>query len=334
MDVGSMPTRRGRTAAVVAAAGLLVSSCSGTAGGTGGAGAEYPQRPITWIVSFDPGGGSDVEARRIQEQLQEELGTTINIEYRSGGGGAVGWAEAAQAEPDGHRVTGLVIPHILVQPLALDDTGYRTEDFRAAAWQVGAPAALLVAEDSEFEDLEDFVSHAEEDPGSVTVGGVETFSLSDLALAQFLRSAGIEVSYVPVTGGAGPLISDVVGGHVDAAMLGTSHAAGSDDVRPLAVGGEERAAAFPDVPTFGELGYEVTIAYAWGVGMPADTPEDVVTRFGEAVIAVMEDPEIQEELPDQGYDPVMIGPGEAQDYVDDQRDVYAELVPLAERLSD
>ncbi|GAA3763983.1 tripartite tricarboxylate transporter substrate binding protein [Salinactinospora qingdaonensis] len=339
----TFPTRdkrwRLKAAALAAVGTLLVPACgggtqeAGTAESSGEAESSYPERPITWMVSFDPGGGSDTQARRVQQQLEEDLGTSIQIEYRSGGGGAVGWAEAAQASADGYTVSGLVIPHILIQPLALEDTGYETEDFRAAAWQVGAPVALLVSEDSQFEDLEGFLQHAEDNPGELTIGGVGNYSASDLALAQLMQSSDVDVSYVPVTGGAGALISDLAGGHIDAAMLGTSHAATSDKVRPLAIGSEDRIDAFPDVPTFTELGHEVNISYAWGVGMPADAPDEAVTRFGEAVITAMEDPEIQEELPDQGFDPIMIGPDEAQSYVDEQKEVYADLLPLLEEMS-
>lgn len=292
--------------------------------------ADYPEGPITWIVSFDPGGGSDTEARRIQQSLEEILGTRVQIEYRSGGGGAVGWSELVKTEPDGYTVGGLVIPHIVIQPLALDDPGYATTDMRAVAWTVGAPAALLVSEDSPFQTLEEFVAFALENPGELTVGGVSTYSGSDLALAEFVQAAGIDVSYVPITGGAAPIITDLLGGHIDAAMLATTHAVRNGDagVRPLAIAGDTRFAGLPDVATFSESGYDVTVRYAWGVGVPADVPDAFAIKFGEAVIQAMQDSGAADAVVNDGLDPIMIGPDEAQAWVDSQMAAFESLLPV------
>lgn len=356
--------RRGKTWSTLALGALLaliVAACGGGAGGgttttaatqttaapsgqatttaapetttTADLAADYPERPITWIVSFDPGGGSDIEARRVQDRLQEILGTRIQIEYRSGGGGAVGWSEFVKADPDGYTVAGLVIPHIVIQPLALEDPGYQTEQIRAAAWTVAAPGALLVSKDSPYQTLEDFVNAAKENPGGLTIGGVATFSGSDLSLAQFASQADIDVTYVPVTGGAAPLITDLLGGHVDAAFLASSHAVrNSDRVRTLAIAGDERLASLPDVPTFSEFGYNVTIAFAWGVGMPAGTPEPIVEKFGNAVVQAMKDIGADQAVIEEGLDPILLGPDQAQAYVDEQVQTYTELLPILQNL--
>lgn len=313
--------------------GLVAFTLSCGGGATDSSDPEsYPQRPITWIVAFDPGGGSDVEARRVQRALEEKLDTRIQVQYRSGGGGAVGWSELARQRPDGYTVGGLVIPHIIIQPLALEDAGYAIEDIRPVAWNVSAPAALLVLEDGRFETIEQFMAYAREHPGELTVGGVETYSTSDLALAQLMESSGIDVDYVPLTGGAGPLLTSLRGGHVDAVMLGTSHAVRSGGVRALAVAGRERFPTLPDVPTFSELGYEVTIEYAWGIGVPAGTPEAIATKFGNAVIEVMKESGAETSLLEGGLYPLLIGPGEASDYVARQKSTYEALMPLLKRM--
>jgi tripartite-type tricarboxylate transporter receptor subunit TctC len=334
---GGAETGEGADAAPTdAAAAEEADAAAATEGGgdTSGGDTAYPERPITYIVAFDPGGGSDVEARRIQQPLEEQLGTSLQIEYRSGGGGAIGWAELASAQPDGYTVGGLVIPHIVIQPLALEDPGYTTEGLRAVAWQVAAPAALLVPTNSRFETIDQFIEEAKANPGQLTVGGVGSFSGSDLALAQLMEQSGIDVTYVPTTGGAGPLISSLAGGHFDAAFLATSHAVRSDEVRALAIAGTERFEdVLPDVPTFSESGYDVTIEYAWGVGMPAGVPDDVATEFGEAVVTAMESGDIPSQVAAEGLQPVSIGPDQAQQYVQEQQAVYEELLPLVEELS-
>ena len=94
----------------------LLAACGGATESPAEAEAGYPKRPITWIVAFDPGGGSDIEARRVQSALEDKLGTRIQVQYRSGGGGAVGWSELVKQNADGYTVGGLVIPHIIIQP--------------------------------------------------------------------------------------------------------------------------------------------------------------------------------------------------------------------------
>jgi hypothetical protein len=94
----------------------------------------FPERDITWIVPFDPGGGSDNEVRRLQPHLEEILGVSINVEYDTGGGGAVGWTDLLAREPDGHTVAGIVQPHIVIQPLTREDAGYETDDFEIITW--------------------------------------------------------------------------------------------------------------------------------------------------------------------------------------------------------
>ncbi len=312
--------------------GLLV-SCGGAPESAEEAAANYPARPITWLVAFDPGGGSDVEARRLQAALEEKLGTSIHIQYRQGGGGAVGWSELAKQKADGYTVGALVMPHFIIQPLALEDIGYTTEELRPVAWNVSAPAALLVVEDSEFQTMQQFMTYALDHPGELTVAGTATFSTSDLALAQLIESSGVDVDYVPVTGGAGPLISSLRGRHFDAVMLGTAHGMRADGIRILAVAGTERFETLPDVPTFAELGYDVTIEYAWGVGMPAGTPDAIATRLGNAVIEVMKETGADKTVLEEGLFPLLIGPDRAPQYAAEQKTTYEKLMPFLEKLS-
>ncbi|GIU93529.1 MAG: hypothetical protein KatS3mg011_2435 [Acidimicrobiia bacterium] len=177
------------------------------------------------------------------------MGTRIQIEYRSGGGGAVGWSEFVKRPADGYTVAGLVIPHIVIQPLALDDPGYQTEEIRAAAWTVAAPGALMVANDSPFQTLEDFVNAAKENPGGSTVGGVATFSGSDLSTGPVRLAGGDRGHLCSRDGGAAPLISDLLGGHIDAAFWRPVTAVrNSDRVRTLAIAGDDGSRACPTFP--------------------------------------------------------------------------------------
>ncbi|MCL6499379.1 MAG: tripartite tricarboxylate transporter substrate binding protein [Firmicutes bacterium] len=318
-------TWRGIVTAVLAA-GLVLSLLWAAAG----APSAYPTRPITWLVAFAPGGQSDVEVRRVQPHLEKLLGVRILVEYRTGGGGAVGWSELARARPDGYTVGGLVMPHMVIQTLLRGaEAGYRLDQIRSIAWTVAAPNALMVRKDSPFRTLRDFVEYAKANPGKLAVGGVERLSPSDLSLAQFMQAAGIRLTYVPIAGGAGPVMTSLMGGHVDAATTAASHGIRyKDQVRILAVSGKHRLKAAPDVPTFSEFGYNVTVETSWGVGAPAGVPAEVVTRLSQALLQVMRMPEIRKAVEEEGLTPLYYGPAESQAYVNRLVATYRDLVQL------
>lgn len=318
-------TWRGGVTAVLAAS-LALSLVWAAAG----APSAYPTRPITWLVAFAPGGQSDVEVRRVQPHLEKLLGVRILVEYRTGGGGAVGWSELARARPDGYTVGGLVMPHMVIQTLLRGaEAGYRLDQIRSIAWTVAAPNALMVRKDSPFRTLRDFVEYAKANPGKLAVGGVERLSPSDLSLAQFMQAAGIRLTYVPIAGGAGPVMTSLIGGHVDAATTAASHGVRyKDQVRILAVSGKQRLKAAPDVPTFSEFGYNVTVETSWGVGAPAGVPAEVVTRLSQALLQVMRMPEIRKAVEEEGLTPLYYGPAESQAYVNRLVATYRDLVQL------
>ncbi len=314
-----------RTAGLLVVAGVFCVSLVAFAGPSG-----YPTRPITWIVAFAPGGQSDVEVRRMQPHLERLLGVRILVEYRTGAGGAVGWSELARARPDGYTVGGLVMPHMVIQTLVRGaEAGYRLDQIRSIAWTVAAPNALMVRRDSPFRTLRDFVEYAKANPGKLAVGGVERLSPSDLALAQLTQSAGIRVTYVPIAGGAGPVMTSLIGGHVDAAITAASHGIRHrEQVRMLAVSGKQRMKAAPDVPTFAEFGYNVTTETSWGVGVPAGTPAEVVVKLSQAILQVMRMPEIRKAVEEEGLTPLYFGHAESQAYVNRLVAVYRDLLHL------
>jgi tripartite-type tricarboxylate transporter receptor subunit TctC len=320
---------RGSWRSIVVALGAVGTALSLALAASGGP-SGYPNRPITWLVAFAPGGQSDVEVRRVQPHVEKVLGVRILVEYRTGGGGAVGWSELARARPDGYTIGGLVMPHMVLQTVLRGaEAGYQLEQIRSIAWTVAAPNALMVRRDSPFRTLRDFVEHAKANPGKLAVGGVERLSPSDLSLAQFMQAAGIKLTYVPIAGGAGPVMTSLIGGHVDAATTAASHGIRhKDNVRILAVSGKQRMKVAPDVPTFAESGYNVTVETSWGVGAPAGVPAEVVTRLSQALLQVMRMPEVRKAVEEEGLTPLYYGPAESQAYVYRLVATYRELVNL------
>lgn len=288
--------------------------------------AAYPERPITYIIPFNPGGQSDVEARRQQPYLEQMLGVSVQIQYKVGGGGSVGWSELVRSRPDGYTIAGINLPHIILQPLQRGDAGYRTEQLKVVAWFQNTPIGLAVLKSSRFQSLADFIDYARANPGAITVAGSGTYTGHHLATVQLEKLAGIQVTYVPFTGAA-PQLTAFLGGHV-AAMMGNSDdlVQHKDRIRVLAIGSAVRFEALPDVPTFRELGFDMTPSIDRGVAVPAGTPDAVVQKLEQAFLAIVRRPEVRRQMIEQGFVPLEMGAEESQAYVERKTIEYQELL--------
>ncbi len=245
--------------------------------------AEYPERPITYIISFNPGGESDITARLQEPHLEKALGVAVNVTHKPGGGGAVAWGEFQRtAKPDGYTVIGTNIPHIIGQPLLRKDAGYETDNFELVMWFHFTPNALIVRADSPFKTLKDFIDYAKAHPKVITVGGSGTYSANHLETLRLEREAGIKLTYIPHTG-TGPLVPAILGGHLSALMnYSMLPAQQGKNVRVLAVASEERVEALPDAPTFKEQGYDIVGGAFRGVAAPKGTPKEIIAKLADA----------------------------------------------------
>lgn len=245
--------------------------------------AEFPEKPITYTIPFNPGGESDITARLQEPELEADLGVAVNVTHKPGGGGAVAWSEFQRtAKPDGYSLVGCNIPHIIGQPLIRKDAGYKTDGFKVVMWFHFTPNALVVSKDSPFKTLDDLIQFAKKKPFVGTVGGSGTYSANHLETLRLMKAAGIDLTYVPYTG-TGPVIPALMGGHLKAAMTYTPVSVNyKDKFRTLAVASEERVPAMPDVPTFKELGYDIVGGAFRGVAAPLGTPQPVVDRLAKA----------------------------------------------------
>lgn len=289
------------------------------------ASADYPEQPITYIIPFNPGGESDVTARFQEPHLEEILGVDVIVTHRPGGGGAVAWSEFQRtAEPDGHTIIGVNIPHIVAQPIQRADAGYETFDWEIITWFHFTPNALIVRNDSPFETLEDLIDYARENPQVVTVGGSGTFSANHLEMLRLEKAADIDLTYIPFTG-TGPLPPAVLGGHVSAVMnytmLGVQM---SEEVRVLAVAAEERVPTLPDAPTFRELGYDIVGGAYRGVAAPKGTPPEIVERLAEVFGQVNEI--IRERQEPLGFVMTQVTGQDALDLVETMRRAYGDVI--------
>jgi len=288
--------------------------------------AAYPDKPITYQIPFGPGGQSDLEARRQQPRLEEILGVKVIVVYKPGGGGSVGWANLIQQKPDGYFISGINIPHIILQPLARGNAGYKTDQLKPIALFQATPIGLAVLKDSKFKNLDDLVKFAKENPGTVTTGGSGTWSGHHIANLQFGKLAGIQTTYIPESGAA-KSIAAFLGGHVQAVWANSNdlvqHA---DKIRVLAFGTKKPFPNMPDVPTFESLGYKLYASIDRGVGAPPGTPDDIIKVLQDAFLKIASDPKIQEQMKKDGFVPLAMDAKETKDYIEEMTFEWAPVV--------
>jgi len=292
---------------------------------TPAASAEYPDKPLTYVICFNPGGESDITARIQQQPLEKALGVPVVIVYKKGGGGAVGWSELMRAKPDGYTVYGTNLPHTIVQPMTRGNAGYETEKINNVYMFEFTPDILAVSADSDIKTLDDFVKYAKKNPG-ISVGGSGEPSANSLGCAAFGKVAGLKLTYISFTG-SGAAVPALLGGHVKALMTYTSMAAQyPDKIRALAVAANKRAKALPDVPTFKELGYEFVEGAYRGVAVPPGTPKEIKAKLEQAFEKVNYDPVVIKKMEDLGFIMEYFGEDASKALVTKLSDYYGQLL--------
>ncbi len=284
-------------AAAVTAAAVLPLSALAQSG--------YPDKPVRFVVPYPPGGGTDVIARIVQGKLQAQLGQTIVIENRGGGGGSLGTDVVAKAPSDGYTVLFTLSSHT-INPAIFPKLPFDTErDFESVGIVASLPQILVAHPSFEANNVKELIALAKRKP--LQFASVGNGSPSHLAGELLNLRAGLNITHVPYRGG-GPAVTDVIGGQVP--MLWVSIPAAAQFVKTgklkaLAVSTVKRSAAFPDVPTMQEAGvadFEVDSWYAMFV--PAKTPKPFIERLNKAMNAAIADPEVKEKLLAQGSEGV------------------------------
>ncbi len=258
----------------------------------------YPNKHITMVVPFPPGGVADLTGRPTAMIMEKYLKQRIIVENRAGAGGAVGMAYVGNAKPDGYTIM-MALSSISVIPEAekLFDRKppYQMNQFAPIALISADPTVLVVRADSPWKSVKDLVEDAKKRPGKISFSSSGIYGTLHMAMEMFAQAADIKLWHVPYTGG-GPAMNALVGGHVDALASGPSAVIGQikgGKLRPLATWGDKRLAALPDVPTFKELGYDVEF-YIWsGLFAPAGTPAPVLNSLRQAAKQAVEDPEFK-----------------------------------------
>lgn len=260
--------------------------------------AEYPERPVTMIVPFPPGGVADTVARPVAEALGRELGQPVVIENRAGAGGAVGIGQAARAKPDGYTIL-MSLSSISILPEAdriLERRpAYRLDQFVPIARVTADPTVLVVRGDAPWDSVEELVQAARAQPGKLNYGSSGLYGTMHVPMAMLQDAAGIQMTHVPFTG-AGPAVQALLGGQVEMISTGPSSVLQlieAGRLKPLAHWGDEPLATLPDVPSLKSQGFDARFVQWSAVFALAGTPEPVVGRLRAAMAKVAGDEKVK-----------------------------------------
>jgi tripartite-type tricarboxylate transporter receptor subunit TctC len=260
--------------------------------------ADWPSRPIRIIAPSTPGGAADTFARLLADQLGPRLGTTLIVDNRAGGGGLIGMAAAAHAEPDGYTLVTSSIAYNAIEPIVSANPGFDpARDFTHVAFIGGQPDVFLVSTKSDLRSLKDVVELARRGaPPNYVSPGLATFS--QLLVEVFALEAGIKFQHIPHRGSSQAMI-DLVAGNVPFGTMTWGSAIGqvrAGTVLPVAISSKGRVAEFPNVPTLHELGYSIIGDSWWGLSGPAGIPPEITRKLNQAVIETLDRPEVRQRL--------------------------------------
>ncbi len=290
------------------------------------AAASFPEKPVTYMICFDPGGESDITARLQQKYLEDGLKTKVVITYKVGGGGAVGWSELIRSKPDGYTIAGDNLPHTILQPMQRGDAGYTTEQLKRVYCFESTPCALVVKKDSPLKTLADFIAFAKKNPGAATLGSSGSWTANHLGAIELEKAVGVKLTYIPFTG-SGSATPALLGGHVTGLMTYTTTAAQQlDKFRILAVAAPKRSAVFPGAPTFRELGYDIVEGAYRGVSVPPNTPDNIVKTLADAFEKVNRNPEFAKKMAELAFDLEFMGPAEYTKFIQTRKAYYIDLL--------
>lgn len=266
---------------------------------------DYPVRPVTLVVPFTPGGGTDIIGRLLAHELSIQLGQSVIVDNRGGAGTAIGTNVVAKAKPDGYAIL-LNGSTLTFHPALLKHPPYDVvRDLKPVTFVSQQPYVLVVTNGFPVHTLADLVARAKAEPGTITYASAGTGSAMHLAAELLWRKLGIELVHIPYKG-TGPATTDVISGEVKA-MVTT--AAGAADMvkagrlRALGISSAARSPATPDLPTFAEAGFPGLEAASWtALFVPAATPDAIVTTLHDAAERALAAPTLRDKFTGLGLE--------------------------------
>ncbi|MDR6428905.1 tripartite-type tricarboxylate transporter receptor subunit TctC [Variovorax paradoxus] len=290
----------------------------------------FPSRPVTLVVPFPPGGGTDTGGRVIAEQLGRRWGQPVIVENKGGAAGQIGADFVAKSRPDGYTLLLGNIGTQAINPLLYSKLPYDADKaFAPVSLVAELPLAMMVNPAVPAKTAADFVALARSRPGQMSYSSSGAGGAPHLAAEMFKDQTGAFIVHVPYRGG-GPAIADLLAGHVQLSFMTVLEASGhikAGKLRALAVTGDKRVPAFPDVPTLAESVAPGFNAISWiGLLAPAGTPPELVEKIAADLRAVLADESVKARFVGLGGVPRATSPQEFARLIDDDKRRYAQII--------
>lgn len=314
-------TFRGKSLAFAFAASILSASALAQ---------NWPASTVTVVVPWPPGGPSDIAARPLAKGLTTNLGQSFVIDNRAGGGGNIGTAAVARANPDGQTLLITSSAPIVINPSLYKNMAFDPlKDLAPVTNLLRVPLVLVAHPSVPAKNLKELLAHIQSKKGEFSYASSGNGTPQHLTGELFKSVAKLDMVHVPYKGSA-PAISDLLGGHIpmmfDSTIAIMPHIK-SGKVKPIAISGAKRSPLLPDVPTFAEAGLPAIESYAWyGFFAPAKTPKAVVAKINAEAIKVMKQPEFQKVLADTGSEFVGDTPENFSKFVADEAARWSKVV--------
>ena len=292
---------------------------------------NWPEKTITMVVPFPPGGVADTVARPVAEALSRELKQPVVVDNKAGAGGAVGIGFVARAPADGYTVL-LSLSSISILPEAdailARKPAYQMNQFKPIARFTADPTVLVVRADAPWKTLADFIADARTKPGTYNYGSSGNYGTMHVPMEMLKNAAGFRMTHIPYTG-AGPAVMALLAGQVDAVASGPATVVqqiNAGKLRALAHWGDQPLAALPGVPSLQQAGYDVKFAQWSGLFVPAGTPDEVVRKLRAASAKVAADPAVAQVIEKAGSPLAYLDAPAFQTYWDADANTMTEAV--------
>ncbi len=291
--------------------------------------AAWPERPITIVVPAAAGGTTDIAARVLAEKMGKDLGTSVVVENKGGGGGSIGTAQVARARPDGYTLLMGNIGPVAINFSLYKQVSYKESDLRGITNVISVPNILVVHADSPVRSVRELVELARTRRLNVSTSGVG--QSPHMSSEMFRQKAGIEVTLVPFPGAA-PAVTALLGQQVDYMIDNLPSSMPhirSGKFRALAITSATRSAQLPEVPTMTEAGVPMQVTAWFGLLAPAGTPDAVVERIQQSARRAMQTAEVRQRFADLGGVPGGETPAEYDAFIAQERKSWAQIVKAA-----
>lgn len=317
------------TGAALALTTLAVQAETGTPA-SGGSPSQWPTKPIRLVIPFPPGGGTDILARLVANQLTQSTGWTIVPDNRPGAGGTIGIADVVRSAPTGYDLVMGQKDNLVVAPWLYKSVRYEpARDVVAIAHVAFTPVVIVTQANSRFKTLADVIAAARQAPDSVTYGSPGNGTTIHLAAEILANAAKVQLRHVPYKGSNAAMM-DALAGNVDLMVASVPSALAqvkAGKLRALAVTSAARSSALPEVPTVAESGYkQVDVSTWYGIFGPAGTPKEVVTRVNTEVNKLLASPTVIRAIHEQGAEIKSMSPAQFGTMVQTEHRLWKDIV--------